>query len=73
MVAQKFHLGNDHVIRLEVMSDRLRFYAEGPSGDGRFLEIVDGGGHIEILSLGSITGGTGLELDENGRVIIHEV
>lgn len=67
---QKFHLGS-HTIRFEVVSDRVKFFAEGPNGDGRFLEMKDGGGHIELGAPGSIATGTGLELDETGHAIFH--
>jgi hypothetical protein len=67
---QKFHIGS-HIVRVEVASDRVKFFAEGPSGDGRFLEMGDGGGTISLTCPGNITTGTGLELDEGGHAIFH--
>jgi len=72
MIQQLFDLGHGHVIRLTV-TDRLKFEAIGPDGDGRFLEVFDGGGHIQCEVPGSITTNTGLELDGDGRVIFHAV
>lgn len=71
MAAIKLFVGS-HVIRLEENSSGgFRLLAEGPNGDGRFLEIKDGGGHIELEAPGSITTGTGLELDGDGRAVFH--
>lgn len=72
MTEQVFKVGQ-FSIKLELLDDRLRFSASltpgGPSG--RFLEMVDGGGHIELTCPGSITTGTGLELDEGGHAVFH--
>jgi len=72
MVQQLFDLGNGFVVRLDILSDRLRLYARSEGGDGRFLEIANGGGHIECLKMKSLPEGTGLEIGEDGYPVIHE-
>jgi hypothetical protein len=41
-------------------------------GNGRFQELNDGGGHLELRKPGSLTTGIGLELDEAGRAVFHD-
>lgn len=71
MTILKLHLGA-FVIQLNVQSDRLSLSAEGPNGNARFMELVDGGGHFEVATTRDNADGAGLELDGDGRVIIHE-
>jgi hypothetical protein len=49
MAEQKLHIGS-HTVRVEVGANDVTFYAEGPNanGDGRFLVMKDGGGHLEL-------------------------
>ena len=54
-------------------TEGFTFHAEGPNGDGRFLEIQNGGGHIELNAPGSITTGTGLVLDGTGHAVFNLV
>jgi len=69
---QKLHIGSSFVIRIEPNDNGgFRFHAEGPNGDGRFLEITDGGGHIHLSCPGSITINTGLQLDSGNHAIFH--
>ena len=69
MTKQVFILGAFEV-RVELSTDRLRMFCKN-NNEGRFLELVDAGGHLEILAPGSITTGTGLELDAQGRAVVH--
>jgi hypothetical protein len=48
------------------------FYAQTPSGDGRFFQIRPAGGHWEIISMHTLPDGTRLELDSDGYPIVHQ-
>lgn len=41
-------------------------------GTGRFLEINDGGGHLQLRKPGSLPSNTGLETDANGRAVFQD-
>ena len=75
MAIQQFKIGAFDV-EFEVNSGTnpdgvtLRCSTGGGPG-GRFLEIKNGGGHLELEAPGGITSAAGLELDENGRAVFH--
>lgn len=63
-------------IRIESFSHNggtgFQFFAEGPQGDARFLEINYGGGHVDVHCPGSLPDGTTLELTSDDRsVVVH--
>jgi len=50
----------------------VQLYSEGPEGDGHFAALVFGGGHWELHLKKSLPGATGLEIGEDGYVVVHK-
>lgn len=57
-------------VRGDIEESQVQWYCT-LTNSGRFLKMVDGGGHLELVGPGSITTDTGLELDAGGHAVFH--
>lgn len=76
-VVDKKQVGT-HVLQfVDKPENGFDIYLEPPGGGdvgrARLLEVLDGGGHLEIRRPAGNGDTTAAELDEDGRVVIHDV
>ena len=59
-------------IKIDEIGSGFNFTATGGTNEGRFLQVDFAEGGLSLKKPGSITTGTGLTLDANGRAVFED-